>query len=174
MLCSPCVVCSSALAISLISMRTSEVFSPPDWFCDNTASDLCSQHLQYSPWIILQQHFSLFLSSLCGGLGWLLTPFNLFGDPGSIRFLGLVPHNWNYQVFGTLQEELWLVWGRSDTFAATAAAAAGLRVMGCKYVRDWSCLGVIEVTFSRMTSGKYLDFSSSADVGDLKSCLREK
>lgn len=48
----------------------------PDWFCDSTASDLCSQHLQYSPWIVLQQHFTLFLSSLCGGLGWLLTPSN--------------------------------------------------------------------------------------------------
>lgn len=38
-----------------------------------------------SPWIILQQHFSLFLSSLCGGLGWLLTPSN---HPTSLAIQG--------------------------------------------------------------------------------------
>lgn len=54
------------------------VLSQPNGFCDNTASDLCPQHLQYNPWITLQQHFTLFLSSLCGVLGWSFNPSNLF------------------------------------------------------------------------------------------------
>lgn len=102
-----------ALAVSTISMRTSEVFSS---LMDSVItlqviyvlSTFSAAHEPFSTSI--PPSFS-YLCVVC----WadrLNHPTSLSGDPGSMRSLGSAPCNLNYQASGTLQEELWLGVGK--------------------------------------------------------------
>lgn len=121
-------------------------------FCDNTASDLCPQHLHYT-FSTVHESFSSSISPSFSHhcvVCWADHLIHPTLQPLCLVIQGASDHwdqphvIWIIKSLAHCRRSFGLVWGRSDPFAATATAAAGIWVM---YVRDWSCLGVIKVTF---------------------------
>lgn len=102
----------------------------------------------------------------------LIHPTSLSGDPESVRSLGSVPHNLNYQVSGRLQEELWLGVGKEWHLCCNSNCSCWLW-WDTGMPETGAAWGSLKWLFSRITSGKYLDFPSCADPGDFQSCLSE-